>query len=276
MKKKIIFKIQFVFLLLLFHISGQAATIEKISVPGKKMNKQIPAIVVLPDDAKNTDQKFPVVYLLHGYGGDYQNWNNHADLGAASDKFSVIIVCPDGSRNSWYLDSEVDPASQYETFVSKELVEWIDSHFPTIPKKEGRAITGLSMGGHGSLYLAFRHPDNYIAAGSMSGGVDLTYSTTKWEISKKVGDYKKHPERWHENSVVNMVDLLRDKNLAILVDCGVDDFFIGINRNLHQKLLEEKIPHDYIERPGRHTWDYWVRVLDYHLLFFNEFFPERK
>jgi len=259
-------------LLLLVFAGSQAAVTEKVSVPSDKMNKHIPAIVVVPDAARRSDHKFPVVYLLHGHSGHFQAWSQNADLAAASEKYQVIIVCPDGSPNSWYLDSEVDPTSQYETFVGKELVAWIDAHYPTVAAKQGRAITGLSMGGHGSLYLAFRHPENYIAAGSMSGGVDLTYSTLKWELAEKLGAYEKYPDRWHQNSVVNLIDRVNGQNLAIFVDCGVDDFFIDINRNLHHKLLQQKIPHDYIERPGGHSWDYWVRVLDYHLLFFNESF----
>ncbi|MFZ5519054.1 MAG: alpha/beta hydrolase [Candidatus Zhuqueibacterota bacterium] len=270
--KKIRLHYCIVLFLLLVHAGSQAAITEKVSVPSQKMNKHIPAIVVLPDAVRNSDHKFPVVYLLHGHSGHYQDWSQNADLGAAAEKYQVIIVCPDGSTNSWYLDSEADPTSQYETFVGKELMDWIDARYPTVATKQGRAITGLSMGGHGSLYLAFRHPENYIAAGSMSGGVDLTYSTVKWELAQKLGDYEKHPDRWHRNSVVNLVGQVKGQQLAILIDCGVDDFFIDINRNLHQKLVQQKIPHDYVERPGGHSWDYWVRVLEYHLLFFSESF----
>ena len=85
----------------------------------------------------------------------------------------MIIVCPDGGFGSWYWDSPVDAGSQYETYVSNELVTWIDSKYKTIKTRKGRAITGLSMGGQGALYLAFRHQDIFGAAGSMSGGVDI-------------------------------------------------------------------------------------------------------
>src|SRR5690606_41468252 len=61
--------------------------------------------------------------------------------------------------DSWYWDSPIDPNYQYETFVSEELVKWIDKNYNTIASREGRAITGLSMGGHGGLYLGFRNLD---------------------------------------------------------------------------------------------------------------------
>jgi len=60
------------------------------------------------------------------------------------------------------------------------------------------------------------------------------------------------------------------RHKAILLDCGVDDFLLDTNRQLHQRMLELKIEHDYIERPGAHTWSYWTNALEYHLLFFRK------
>ena len=71
------------------------------------------------------------------------------------------------------------------------------------------------------------------------------------------------------------IDAIKQANLALLIDCGVDDFFVGVNRDLHQKLIDAKIPHDYIERPGQHSWQYWVRALPYHLFFFREQFAKQ-
>lgn len=76
-------------------------------------------------------------------------------------------------KNSWYFDSPVDTAYRYETHISKEVVGFIDGHYRTRANKKYRAITGLSMGGHGALFIALRHSDIFGAAGSISGGVDL-------------------------------------------------------------------------------------------------------
>lgn len=264
--------LQFIVFCLFFITPLFSARVDTVLIHSKSMGKDLYAIVVLPEEHNHTTTLFPVVYLLHGYGGDYRNWSKHADLGMAADEFGFILVCPDGGKSSWYLDSPIDPRSQYESFITGELVLWIDSHYHTIPDRKGRVITGLSMGGHGALFLAIRHPDIYRAVGSMSGGVDLTYSTKKWELAQRLGSYESFPERWHDNSVVNMVDQLVNIDLAIVVDCGVDDFFIEINRKLHKKLLDSKVPHDYYERPGRHNWNYWVNALSYHLLFFEKTF----
>ncbi|RMF08651.1 MAG: esterase family protein [Candidatus Neomarinimicrobiota bacterium] len=249
-----------------------AGHIDTVSVPSPAMKRDMPAIVVTPE---NSGGPFPVVYLLHGYSGSYQDWNRKADLAAESDRYGVILVCPEGGYNSWYLDSPVDPTSQYESWIVKDLIPWVDHQYSTRGNREYRAITGLSMGGHGALYLAIRHPDLFSAAGSMSGGVDLRFSTKRWEISEKLGPYEDFPERWKQNSIVGMIEDIPADSLALFIDCGVNDFFIEINRTLHRKLLERNLPHEYIERPGGHSWSYWTHALDYHLLFFRQIFDAR-
>jgi len=231
------------------------------------MKKNIPVIVVTPRAATDS---LPVVFLLHGYGGNFGDWQKHTDLQPLADAFHTVLVCPDGSPNSWYLDSPLQQASQYETFVAGELPEYLRRHYPLRRARRFWAITGLSMGGHGALYLAIRHPGQFGQMAAMSGGVDLTWSTKKWEIAQKLGPYEHYPERWQRNSVVQMVKEIRPPYQPLLIDCGVGDIFIDINRTLHARLLKAGIPHDYVERPGGHSWAYWVRVLPYHLMFFRE------
>jgi len=163
--------------LLLFVIwtfsSVQAAIVDTIQIYSQAMQKNIKAVVVTPDSYALA-QKLPVVYLLHGYSGNHLDWINKAKgFEKAADLHNLIIVCPDGGFSSWYWDSPVDPKSQYETFISSELVKAIDGKYKTIQDRKGRGITGLSMGGHGALYLGIKHQDVFGAAGSMSGGVDI-------------------------------------------------------------------------------------------------------
>ena len=72
--------------------------------------------------------------------------------------------------------------------------------------------------------------------------------------------------------LIRMVDIIKENKLPLIIDCGVDDFFIDVNRELHQKMLALKIDHDYIERPGKHNIDYWENSLKFQLLFFYNFF----
>jgi S-formylglutathione hydrolase FrmB len=260
--------------LIFFLTSGiYSANVDTLTIFSDAMKKNIKTVVITPDKYRNQTINFPVIYLLHGWSDNYSGYVNRIPrIKDMVDAYRLIVVCPDGGYDSWYLDSPVNPTNKYETFTSIELVDWIDSHYPTIKSKEGRAITGLSMGGHGALYQAIKHPDRFGAAGSMSGGVDLTFSTTSWGISKWTGSYKDHSENWYSNSIVNMIDRLKEIPVQIIFDCGRDDFFIDVNRNLHQKMLQRGIPHDYIERPGKHTWEYWSNSIDYQFLFFNKFF----
>jgi S-formylglutathione hydrolase FrmB len=266
-----------VFLLtILAFASIQAAVVDTIQIYSKSMQKNIKAVIVIPDNYAST-KELPVVYLLHGYSGNHLDWITKAKgFEKAADQYNLIIVCPDGGYGSWYWNSPVDPKSQYETFVSDELVKAIDAKYKTIKDRTGRAITGLSMGGHGALYLAIRHQDVFGAAGSMSGGVDIRPFPNNWDMAKQLGTYAEQPERWEKNTVINMLNLLTPNALAIIIDCGTDDFFYEVNENLHQQLIYRNIPHDFITRPGAHTWPYWTNAIKYQLLFMSNYFDSVK
>jgi S-formylglutathione hydrolase FrmB len=241
------------------------------------MHKNVKCVVIKPAGYEDEKQRFPVLYLLHGWSGDYSNWVLKVPaLLQEVDESGCIVVCPDGAFNSWYFDSPVNTSIRYETNVALEIPAYIDAHYRTIADRKARAITGLSMGGHGALYLAIRHEDVFGAAGSMSGGVDFRPFPNNWDIKKVLGDYSTHAENWNKNVVVDLVDSLHNGDLKMIIDCGVGDFFLQVNRNLHQKLLAAKIDHDYIERPGEHNWDYWSNSIKYQLLFFHDYFLEHK
>lgn len=237
------------------------------------MKKDIKNVVITPDDYSKTKASYSVVYLLHGAGGDHKAWLKKAPkIKQYADIYNLIFVCPNGEKTSWYFDSPIDSTMQYETYISKELVSAVDKFYNTKASNKHRAITGYSMGGHGALYLAFKHSDIWGVVASMSGGVDIRPYPLRWDIAKRLGDYAENPEHWENNSVINLVYLLNGKNLKILFDCGVDDFFYRDNLRLHNKLLERNIPHDYIERPGGHTNKYWSNSMTYQMVFFNDFF----
>ena len=261
--------------ILQFH-SAIAGTVDTITIESNSMHKQIKCLVVKPDSYKKKKNHFPVVYLLHGYGGWYSNWIIRApELKNYADEYQTIIVCPDGNTGSWYFNSPVDSTYKYETHVTEEVVSYIDSHYKTIADKNHRAITGLSMGGHGALYLALRHPDIFGTAGSMSGGVDLNESKNKFDIVKRIGDTLTHAKEWHDMTVINLIENYTTTPVKIIFDCGNKDIFIRSNRGLHQKMLELNIPHTYIERPGEHNWDYWRNSLPFQLLYFRKFFNNK-
>ncbi len=269
---------KFILLLLfsVFIMIANAATVDTVLTHSASMQKDIKTVVITPDGYEKSNH-YPVVYLLHGYSGNYADWITKVPaITSYSDMYHIIIVCPDGDYNSWYFNSPVDSTKHYETYIAKELVSYIDSSYATIKKSSGRAITGLSMGGHGALYLAFRHQDVFGAAGSMSGGVDLQPFPANWEIAQKLGSYAEHPIEWKNNSVINLTYLIQNKNYPLLFDCGTEDFFYPVNKKLHDKLIENHIPHDFISRPGAHSWEYWSNSVGFQMLFMHNFFAKSK
>jgi S-formylglutathione hydrolase FrmB len=259
-----------------FVSKSKAATVDTVETYSASMKKTIKAVVITPDNYANATE-LPVVYLLHGYSGNYKDWATKTTPGfeKVADEYQMIIVCPDGGFGSWYWDSPIDEKFKYETYVSDELVKWIDSKYKTIKDRKGRGITGLSMGGHGALYLAFRHLNVFGTAGSMSGGVDIRPFPENWDMAKRLGSLAEHPEYWGKYTVINMLHLLTARSLALIIDCGTDDFFYKVNENLHQQLLYRNIPHDYITRPGAHNWTYWNNAVKYQLLFMSNYFKSQ-
>lgn len=263
--------------LLTFALYINAAKVDTLVVYSDSMKKETKACVVTPDNYDNTGKSYPVLYLLHGYSGSYESWvKDFPQILQFADQYNMIIVSADGSFSSWYFDSPIDPTMKYETYISKELINSIDNTYNTIKSREGRAISGLSMGGHGALYLSMRHQDVFGAAGSMSGGVDIRPFPLNWDLSKRLGDKAQYPQNWEENTVIHQLHLLKNDNLAMIIDCGIDDFFIDVNRKLHEKMIYLNINHDYIERPGGHTKDYWSNALQYQVLYFDNFFKENR
>ncbi|MCE7040226.1 alpha/beta hydrolase family protein [Dyadobacter sp. CY312] len=251
---------------------ANASIIDTVETYSNAMKKKIKAVVVRPDNYESL-KEMPVVYLLHGYSDGYNGWLKKGDgFQKTADLYNIMIVCPDGGYSSWYWDSPVDDKFKYETYVSKELVGFIDSKYKTIKDRKGRAITGLSMGGHGGLYLGIKHQDVFGAAGSMSGGVDIRPFPNNWDMAKRLGSYAEKPENWEKNTVINLLHLLTPNSLALIIDCGTDDFFYKVNENLHQELVYRNIPHDYISRPGGHSWPYWKNAVQYQMLFMSNFF----
>lgn len=263
--------------LLLFLFPPQkvkSAQTDTVSIPSPSMHHTLKAIVIRPDTYTQKEE-FPVVYLLHGHGGWYANWILRVpELETLSDRYQLMIVCPDGGYNSWYLDSPVDSSVRFETYVAKEIPAWIDARYKTIKNRNGRAVTGLSMGGHGGLFLGLRHADTFGACGSMSGGVDLRPFKKNWQIAQKIGDTLQYAGNWEKFSVINLVENYPKDSVRIIIDCGTEDFFYAVNLSLHRKMLELKIPHDYIERPGKHDWPYWRNAIEYQLLYFHRYFEQ--
>jgi putative tributyrin esterase len=278
MKKLLVIGIAFLFC---NTISSFASTVDTLQIPSAAMNKTYKAAVVLPNSYVKGKTAYPVLYLLHGAYGHFSDWlsstPNKSTVKNLADQYNIIIVMPEGETFSFYLDSPVNKGSQFETYITSEVIQKIDKTYRTINDKKGRVIAGLSMGGHGALYLSAKHPELFCAAGSMSGAVDMGTMLGREpndQILKLIqpvfGDQSTNQNLYDQNAVMGMVDKMKTNKLALIIDCGVDDFLIEPNRELHRRLVYNKVAHDYTERPGAHTWEYWENALPYQVLFFSK------
>ena len=265
--------------------AARAAKVDTLAIPSAAMHKTYRAAVVLPASyAKNKKANYPVLYLLHGAYGHFGDWLKHTSdtqlLHRLADQYNLIIVNPEGETFSFYLDSPVKADSKFETYLTQEVIPAIDQAYRTVRDRKGRVITGLSMGGYGALYLSARHPGLYAAAGSMSGALELSNANRKftpdevaWRTKNMLpilGSEAENPTFFSANSVINLVDQIHRNGLPLIIDCGVDDGLIEINREMHRRLVYNHTPHDYTERPGAHNWEYWQTALPYQVLYLQQ------
>jgi len=230
--------------------------------------------IYLPDSI-NSGRTYPVLYLLHGVGGDYGDWLEASHVREQALQHEMIIVLPDGGGFGWYLDSPMDSTSLYESYLVVELIPLVESRFPVASGPAAHAISGLSMGGHGAVALALKHPDLFGAASSLSGILDLTLHAgmgDAWRLDSVLGSYQQFPEQWRRYSCSDLV-LRSAASPALFIDCGREDAFaLADNRQFTRLLDSLSIPHRYEENPGEHTWTYWDERLGEHLQFFTAFF----
>ncbi|WP_373397915.1 alpha/beta hydrolase family protein [Algoriphagus halophilus] len=258
-------------------------TVDTIEVYSQAMKKTLKAAVTTPSGYSKAE-KLPVLYLLHGGSGAFDDWHKKVTeagiVNKMAEQYNLIIVTPGVGPASYYYDSPMMDSVQYETYITQELIPEIDKNYPTLAKKESRAITGLSMGGHGAMMLSAKHPELFIAAGSMSGVMNI--DTRLWKVPESfqqlrqtqqkamLGNDLNYEAPFSTYTAVGLVDKMKDNGIALIFDIGVDDFLIETNRQMHQMLLENGTPHDYTERPGAHTWEYWTEALPYHLMFISK------
>jgi putative tributyrin esterase len=202
---------------------------------------------------------FPVLYLLHGLSDDHSGWVRRTSIERHVQNLPLIVIMPDGGRG-WYADSKSNPRMAYETFITQDLIEFVDSTFQTRAERAGRAVAGLSMGGYGAFKLALQHPDLFCAAVSFSGAVDMRYRMEQnpvWsaEFRAIFGDEFAGSR---EDIIALLEQVPADQRPALWMSTGDQDGLLEDNRRAHAHMERLGIPHFYREDPGYgHGWDYW-------------------
>jgi putative tributyrin esterase len=244
--------------------------VQTIQFESKLVDKILPYSVLLPvnyNDAANKTKRYAVVYLLHGLTGHYTNWIDHTQLVKYSEGYQFIIVTPEGN-NSWYTDSATVAAEKYESYIVQELIPDVEKRFRVNDTRDARAIGGLSMGGYGALKFGMKYPDKFVLAASLSGALDaaswkeaeLRGFESIWRTLQPVFGAEDSETR-ARNDLKKLARELPAERIAALpflyLDCGTEDPLLKSNRDFVEILMGRKIPHEYRQLPGGHSWKYW-------------------
>lgn len=235
------------------------------------------------------DQRYPVVYLLHGLYGSESNWSEKGaaaqtldSMIAESQMRECIVVMPnDGghAQGTFYADW-YDGSGNFEQYMIDDLVPAIDGAFRTIPDNSMRAISGLSMGGFGSVMLALRNPDIFGAAASLSGVLTSIESMKREEFDRsnfsqifgpKSGPYAKQ----YDLHVLASLRANESNRPQLYFNCGTEDYLYHFNVEFDRYLTELGYSHEYEQYPGEHNWEYWTEHLEDALLFIEKAFTPK-
>ncbi|BAV05854.1 S-formylglutathione hydrolase FrmB [Filimonas lacunae] len=248
--------------------------------------------IYLPAGYAKSNTQYPVLYLLHGAGGNYRSWLQDGNLQHIADSFlqasktQCIIVMPDAAM-TFYLDN-IHGHYSYETYFFNELIPYIEAHYRCKPDRRFRAIAGLSMGGFGSLLYAMHRPAIFSSCYAMSAAVRTDEDIIKMPLADfrrryttaldSIADTDNRITPFlHQNSILYLAEHIPDSQKQLVrffIDCGDDDPLSKGNALLHILMQEKGILHEYRVRNGAHTWDYWKQSLPQALQFITQAFQQ--
>lgn len=229
------------------------------------MGREMPYRVIFPRNyAADKNRRYPVIYLLHGLWGHFDNWTEKTKVAKYAADHEFIIVTPEGD-DGWYTDSAIKPSDKYESYIVKELISEIDTKYRTIADRDHRVIAGLSMGGYGAAKFGMKYSEMFTLVGSFSGAMGgAGLSEKKSGNLGKTVDAVMGPDDSDVRKINDAYAILRAmsadrvKSLPFIYQsCGTEDFLIEDNRNFVALMVEKKVPHEYREMPGAHTWTFW-------------------
>jgi S-formylglutathione hydrolase FrmB len=246
---------------------ADGTVIEKFLVHSAAMNRNVHVAIVLPPAyAAEPTRRFPVLYTLHGSDGPYDMFSAMNPLRAALKTKPMLVVGFDGDGEGWYIDSPLHHDSQFETFFFKELIPHIEKNYRAIPETRARAVTGNSMGGYGAFHYMAVHPEMFASASSLSGAFNV-----KGYLAGLLGDPAKNKAAYDHADVYRGLEAALAQGVKLpplLLTCGTEDHLLRESRDLSRWLTEKKIPFEYIEKPGGHSWPFWrdssPAIIDFH------------
>jgi len=252
-------------------LSQESKVFDNLKMNSKILNQERSYAVYLPPDYDSSDRSYPVLYLLHGLGDDQTGWIKLGDVQRIADESinsgissSMIIIMPDAGSGIVGYINQPNRDWFYEDFFFEELMPHVESKFRIKKQKKYRAISGLSMGGGGTLVYALHRPDLFSSAAPLSPAIGPT----------DLDDFHKWISRYnfYFNDKIETQKLLNANHPIILIekqskedlnsvkwylDCGDDDYLYEDSSLLHISMKKKGVEHEYRVRDGAHNWNYW-------------------
>jgi S-formylglutathione hydrolase FrmB len=221
--------------------------------------------VYLPPDYDRSDQRYPVLYMLHGLNGNSLTWRafgffDQADRLIRDKQIApLIIVTPQGDNGYWM--NHIENGPRYEDYMVDDVVMHVDTTFRTLAAPEYRAIGGVSMGGHGAIRLMLTHPDLFTAAGGHS---------PVFRDQQQAFPFYGTGRDYQQRDPVSLVQELQTPvSGALYIDMGLQDTWLPRTRLFHELLVSRGVEHVWLARPGDHVTEYWVAHVPEYLRWYD-------
>ena len=249
---------------------------ELLSHSSKILDTERNFAIYLPEGYGTSNRSYPVLYLLHGGGGNQIDWLEQGEVAMIADKAinsgkatPMIIVMPDAGNSSSGYQNDIRGIWNYEDYFFKEFMPYIESNYRIKKEKLFRAIAGLSMGGEASFIYANLHPELFSTACLLSASFEVeTYEEVQTNLRRIAGDKALNEEDINGSyEKYNVFHILETKTIEELesvrwyIDCGADDFLYEGNKLVHIALQKKGVQHAFKNRDGGHTWKYWKESL---------------
>jgi enterochelin esterase-like enzyme len=222
-------------------------------------------IYLPPDYVSAPTRRYPVLYMLHGTGGNYTEWSDSFlpeqidRLIATGEVPPMIVVMPDDGESTYYANWTDGP--RWADYLTYDVVNTIDERYRTIPEAASRGIGGLSMGGLGALNLAFQHPDVFGVVGAHSPSVRLEPDPMLW--------FLKGDDFWHNNPIWLAQNSPGLDNLKIWLDDGDEDVWLPNIEAVHDAMVQRGLQPVWHVFPGPHEAEYWIEHVPDYLHFYG-------
>lgn len=271
-----------------FSFSQNGKVYDNLSLPSKILKMDRKYAVYLPPGYETSERNYPVLYLLHGAGDDQTGWVQFGEVLQLTDKAiaegkstAMIIVMPDANTGKRGYTNSATGDWLYEDFFFSELMPFVEKKFRIKTDKRYRAISGLSMGGHGSFIYALHRPDLFSAACPLSAYCgQLTLDDAKINLKKETPGISDTQiiQFYSKYAVLQLINNAPDSTKKMVrwyIDCGDDDFLYEGNSLAHIAMRKKDIPHEFRIRQGAHNWTYWRQslpeVLEFVSMGFHQF-----